>query len=155
MAMPSAPAPTSSAGGNTFVPTRVLVPVGIEDPVARFAAVHERLAAAKGERALGVVDGLAGFANLLPTSVLVRFARQQVETVDFTTSNVRGAPFHLYIAGARIEANYPLGPAGGHRLEPHADVLRRPARHGPPRRRGRGRRTPRCCATRWPRSSPR
>ena len=40
-------------------------------------------------------------------------ARQQVETVDFATSNVRGAPFQLYIAGARIEANYPIGPTGG------------------------------------------
>ncbi len=52
-------------------------------------------------------------ANLLPTSVSVRLARQQVETVDFATSNVRGAPFPLYIAGARIEANYPIGPTGG------------------------------------------
>ena len=55
----------------------------------------------------------AGFANLLPTSVAVRLARQQVETVDFATSNVRGAPFPLFIAGARILANYPIGPTGG------------------------------------------
>ena len=33
--------------------------------------------------------------------------------MDFTTSNVRGAPFDLYIAGARIDANYPLGPVAG------------------------------------------
>jgi hypothetical protein len=45
--------------------------------------------------------------------VAVRLARQQVETVDFATSNVRGAPFPLYIAGARILANYPIGPTGG------------------------------------------
>ena len=36
-----------------------------------------------------------------------------METVDFTTSNVRGAPFPLYIAGARILANYPVGPCAG------------------------------------------
>ena len=60
-----------------------------------------------------VVSSVAGIANLLPTSVAVRFARQQVETVDFTTSNVRGAPFPLYIAGARILANYPVGPCAG------------------------------------------
>jgi diacylglycerol O-acyltransferase len=45
--------------------------------------------------------------------VVVRLARQQVETVDFATSNVRGAPFPLYIAGARILANHPIGPTGG------------------------------------------
>ena len=33
-------------------------------------------------------------------------------TVDFTTSNVRAAPFDLFIAGALIEATYPLGPLG-------------------------------------------
>ena len=42
-----------------------------------------------------------------------RFARQQIETVDFATSNVRGAPFDLYVAGAKIVANYPMGPTGG------------------------------------------
>jgi hypothetical protein len=36
-----------------------------------------------------------------------------VQSVDFTTSNVRGAPFDLYIAGARIDANFPLGPLAG------------------------------------------
>ena len=40
-------------------------------------------------------------------------ARAQVEPVDFTTSNVRGAPWPLYIAGALIEGNFPLGPVAG------------------------------------------
>jgi len=89
------------------------VPAGIEDPVERFEAIRARLDATKHERAVGLIDGLAGLANLLPTSVAVRLARQQVETVDFATSNVRGAPFPLFIAGARILANYPIGPTGG------------------------------------------
>ena len=111
--MPVSTRSDASAGGNAFTPTRVLLPVGIEDPRARFAAIRERLQATKHERAVGVVGGLAGLANLLPTSVAVRLARQQVETVDFATSNVRGAPFPLFIAGARILANYPIGPTGG------------------------------------------
>ena len=102
-----------SSGGNAFTPTRVLLPVGIEDPQARFTAIREQLDATKHERAMSVVGSLAGVANLLPTSVSVRMARQQVETVDFATSNVRGAPFPLFIAGARIEANFPVGPTGG------------------------------------------
>ncbi|MEO6317698.1 MAG: wax ester/triacylglycerol synthase family O-acyltransferase [Acidimicrobiales bacterium] len=111
--MPVSTRTDASAGGNAFTPTRVLLPVGIEDPRARFTAIRERLEATKHERAMGIVGGLAGVANLLPTSVAVRLARQQVETVDFATSNVRGAPFPLFIAGARILANYPIGPTGG------------------------------------------
>lgn len=113
MAMPVSTRTDRSAGGNSFVPTRVLVPAGIEDPAERFAAVHAALTATKGEKAIGLVEGLAGVANMLPTSVLVRFARQQVETVDFTTSNVRAANFDLYIGGALILGNYPIGPLGG------------------------------------------
>ena len=113
ISMPVSTRKDGSAGGNSFTPTRVLVPVGIEDPAERFAAIRERLDTTKREKAMGLVSGVAGVANLLPTSVAVRFARQQVETVDFTTSNVRGAPFPLYIAGARILANYPVGPCAG------------------------------------------
>ena len=87
--------------------------MAIDDPVEHFVAVCERLARTKGERAFAVLEGLAGLANVLPTSVLVRMARQQVETIDFTTSNVRGGPIPLYIAGGLIEANYPLGPLAG------------------------------------------
>jgi WS/DGAT/MGAT family acyltransferase len=113
IAMPVSTRTDRSAGGNAFSPSRALVPAGIEDPAERFAAIRERLDVTKKERALGLVDGLAGVMNVLPTSVLVRFARQQVETVDFATSNVKAAPFDLYIAGALIEANYPMGPTGG------------------------------------------
>jgi WS/DGAT/MGAT family acyltransferase len=113
ISMPISTRSDASAGGNSFTPTRVLVPAGIEDPVARFEEVHARLSGIRQERALSFVDGFAGFANLLPTSAVVRLARQQVETVDFAASNVRGAPFPLYIAGARMEGNFPVGPTGG------------------------------------------
>jgi WS/DGAT/MGAT family acyltransferase len=113
ISMPVSTRTDRSAGGNAFTPARLLVPAGLEHPVERFDAIRARLDATKRERALGFANNLAGLVNLLPTSLLVRFARQQVETVDFATSNVRGAPFELFIAGARIEANYPMGPTGG------------------------------------------
>ncbi|MCB1015631.1 MAG: DUF1298 domain-containing protein [Acidimicrobiales bacterium] len=113
MAMPVSTRSDRSSGGNAFAPSRVLVPVAIDDPVQHFAEVRERLDRTKAERAFSVLEGLAGLMNVLPTSVLVRAARAQTETVDFTTSNVRGAPLPLYIAGGRIEANYPLGPLAG------------------------------------------
>jgi WS/DGAT/MGAT family acyltransferase len=112
--MPVSTRTKGSTDANAFTPTRVLLPASPDlDPETRMNTIRERLGTTKGERAIGLAAGLAGVMNVLPTSVLVRFARQQVETVDFATSNVRGAPFDLYIAGAKIEANYPMGPTGG------------------------------------------
>ena len=51
-----------SAGGNAFSFSRLVVPAGIEDPAARFAAAHERLNVAKRERALGLFQD-AGHAE--------------------------------------------------------------------------------------------
>jgi diacylglycerol O-acyltransferase / wax synthase len=103
-----------SAGGNAFAPTRALVPAGSKDPVERFEGVRAALSVTKSEQGLGSAEALIGVLNaLLPTSVLVNFARQQVETVDFATSNLRGAPWDLFIAGAEILGNHPMGPTGG------------------------------------------
>lgn len=117
MAMPvstrRASGATSTSGANSFTPTRVLVPAGIVDPALRFDAVRSALRVDRGERALGSVSRLVGMLSVLPAPVLTRVARQQVGTVDFTTSNLRGAPFPLYVAGARIEANHPVGPMAG------------------------------------------
>jgi WS/DGAT/MGAT family acyltransferase len=113
ISMPVSTRTDRSMGGNAFTPARLLVPVGLTDPVERFAAIRDRLTVTKGERSLTMASSFAGLVNMLPTSVLVRFARQQTETVDFATSNVRGAPFDLYVGGAKILGNYPMGPTGG------------------------------------------
>src|SRR5207302_8365122 len=105
ISMPVSRRGDGSAGGNAFSPTRVLVPTGEMATRERFAIVHERLAVTKGERALGAIDAMAGLLNGLPTSLLTRVARQQVETVDFAASNVRAADFELYVAGALVLAN--------------------------------------------------
>jgi hypothetical protein len=113
MAMPMSTRDDKSAAGNAFSLTRSLVPIDVTDPVKHLEAVHERLAATRGEKAFQVLDQLAGVMNVLPTSALVAAARHQAETVDFTTSNLRGAPFPLYFGGARIIENYPVGPLAG------------------------------------------
>ena len=112
MSMPVSTRTSRAPGGNAFTPTRVLVPLAA-DPRQRFATIHDRLTVTKTERALGLTSSLAGLVNLLPHPILVRLAHQQVMTVDFATSNVRAAPFDLYIAGALMEANFPLGPVAG------------------------------------------
>jgi hypothetical protein len=59
---------------------------------------------------MGAVSGLA---NLLPTSVVTGIARSQAAAVDFATSNVRGAPIEVYVAGGKALAAYPMGPVAG------------------------------------------
>jgi WS/DGAT/MGAT family acyltransferase len=113
MAMPISTRGADDDGSNAFIPSRMLVPVGIEDPVARFQAVQARIAATRREPGLSIAPSLAGLLHNLPAAVLLKAARQQVGTVDFTTSNVRGAPFELYVAGAKIVGNHPLGPMAG------------------------------------------
>jgi hypothetical protein len=113
MTMPVNKRTDKSAGGNAFSPARALVPTGDMTPRERFGAIHGRLGVSKSERALDVVEGLAGVLNGLPTSVLTRVARQQVETVDFAASNLRAADFELYVAGALVLANHPMGPTAG------------------------------------------
>lgn len=113
MAMPISTRTDRSAGGNSFVPTRVLVPAGIEDPTERFREVSRRVAALKQERALSLTDTFATVLTSLPTELVVRVAQSQAATVDFAASNVRGAPFDLFIAGAHVDSNHPMGPTAG------------------------------------------
>jgi diacylglycerol O-acyltransferase / wax synthase len=113
MAMPVSTRTGRAVGGNAFTPTRALVPAGVEDPARRFTMVRDRLAALKAEPGVGLIERVLGVANGLPVAALTAVARQQAQTVDFTASNVRGAPFDLYVGGARVEVNYPLGPLAG------------------------------------------
>lgn len=101
-----------AGGGNAFVPTRVVVPTGAVSPAERFASVRHLLSSTRSTPALGMADTLAGVVNLLPASVVTGVVRHQASAVDFTASNVRGAPFALFVAGARMEVTYPIGPLG-------------------------------------------
>ncbi len=102
---------TSGSGGNAFSLARFEVPTG-EMPVGeRFGTIVERTSVAKS--ATTGLDGLAALVAAIPTPVLARVARQQSQSVDFATSNVRAAPVKVYIAGGAIEANYPVGPLLG------------------------------------------
>lgn len=112
VAVPVSTRVDSSFGGNAFVPARVLVPAPA-DPVERFAAAHELLSAARSDRSLGMVESLAGLLRALPPAVITPLARQQVSAVDLAASNLRGSPVELFVAGAAVLANYPMGPTAG------------------------------------------
>lgn len=111
ISMPVSTRKAKSSGGNSFTPTRVLVPL-IADPRQRLLQTHERLDTTKREQSLTMAGPLAALASLVPPSLLIRLARQQVATVDFAVSNLRAAPMDLFIAGSLMEGNYPIGPLG-------------------------------------------
>ena len=94
-------------GGTLLVPTA-------EMPLPeRFAAVNEILQSARNGSSNGSLEAIATVSTMLPTSVITRLARAQAETVDFATSNVRGAGVPLFVGGAKLLENYPVGPLGG------------------------------------------
>ena len=98
---------------NAFTLARMLVPtsdIGISE---RFKHIQEATDTARAASGQASLNALAGVTAALPTSLLVRIARQQTETVDFSTSNVRGSAVPLYLAGARVDENYPIGPTAG------------------------------------------
>jgi hypothetical protein len=104
---------TESSGANAFTLGRMLVPTGKMPIAERFALIHELSTATKHQSGGPSLDSLAGISAGLPTSVITRLARQQTQTVDFATSNVRGAPVPMYAAGAQLLHNYPVGPLSG------------------------------------------
>ncbi|MEY2627267.1 MAG: hypothetical protein RJB08_1026 [Actinomycetota bacterium] len=104
---------TDESSSNAFTLVRLLVPTGDMPITERFAAIHELATTVRAGSDGASLDTLAGLGSALPNSVLTRVARAQSQTVDFATSNVRGAGVPLYIGGARILANHPVGPLGG------------------------------------------
>lgn len=104
---------TDNSGANAFTLARMLVPTSEMPLPERFNAINEILNAAREGSSSGSLEAIATFSAALPTSVVTRLARAQAETVDFATSNVRGAGVPLYVAGAKMLENYPVGPLGG------------------------------------------
>lgn len=113
VSMPVSTRHDRSVGGNAFSPTQTLVPTGDMEATERFERIHEILNGVKAERAIGSLEGAANAASLLPSVALVRTGQHLASSVDFVCSNVRAAPFDLFIGGALMEANYPLGPLAG------------------------------------------
>ena len=104
---------TETSGGNAFSLVKMLVPTAPMPIDERFMAIREIVEAARERSAGAGLDTIAALAAALPTSLVTRLARQQAQTVDFATSNVRASPIPMYLAGAELLEHYPVGPLGG------------------------------------------
>jgi diacylglycerol O-acyltransferase / wax synthase len=100
-------------GSNSFSLARFLVPTGEMAVKDRFHQIETATQAAREQASDGSLSQMAALAGTMPTPLLLKLARSQASGVDFATSNVRAAPFPVYIAGARILQNHPIGPLAG------------------------------------------
>ncbi len=101
-------------GGNSFTPTRFAAPAGPMAPAARFTLISEAMAEKRAQvSGAGALSGLAGLANLLPTSLVTSIARRQAAGMDFATSNLRSSKRHYYMSGAKVTDSYAFGPLAG------------------------------------------
>jgi diacylglycerol O-acyltransferase len=104
---------SEGSGSNAFSLARMLVPTSDMPIGERFNWIQAAAGAARESNATASLETLAAVASTLPTSLITRLARQQSQTIDFATSNVRGSPVPLFVAGAEILQNYAVGPLAG------------------------------------------
>jgi len=104
---------SEASGANAFSLVRLLIPTGEMSIADRFEAIQLATSTARSGSSAASLDTLAAVASTLPTSLVTRLARTQAQTVDFATSNVKGSPIPMYLAGAKMLENYPVGPLGG------------------------------------------
>lgn len=103
----------SALGGNHFTPARFLVPLTIKDPAERIVEIRRLTNEIRAEPAVQLTDALAGILNQLPTTITTALFGSMLKGADFVTSNVPGAQFPIYSAGAELERMYAFAPLAG------------------------------------------
>ncbi len=107
------------AMGNKVSSMLTSLATDVDDPMDRLKVVHECMSEAKEQQKAIGADTLQEWTEFAAPAVLGRAARlySRMKWADshrplfnVTISNVPGPPFPLYSAGARLLANYPIGP---------------------------------------------
>lgn len=99
--------------GNQFSPSRIEVPADLHDPIATMTAVRRIVDQLKREPALSLTEPLAGIISRLPTTITTNTFGAMLRGIDFTTSNVPGPPFPVFVAGSEVLAQFAFGPMAG------------------------------------------
>ena len=86
------------------------LPIGITDPVKRFAEVRRRVEERKAHPATEHLPLAAEVLAVLPRPLYRSVAYQSSKGIDLIVTNVPGVPVTRYLAGAEIEAAYPFAP---------------------------------------------
>ena len=98
--------------GNKVAAIYAPLPIGLEDPIARFRAVHEAMSGLKESGQAVGAETITALADFAPPTILSQAARIQTVQRFFnvTVTNVPGPQFPLYLLGRRLAHLYPLVP---------------------------------------------
>ena len=105
--------------GNQVASMLTTLATDIDDPAERLQAISAGTKEAKEQQQVIGADLLQNWAEFAAPALAGRAARLYSRTrmadrhrplFNVTISNVPGPPFPLYSAGARLVANYPMGP---------------------------------------------
>ncbi len=97
------------ASGNRFTGVTIAAPLGEADPAERIRQVRSQVIARRAEPALDVIARLAPALSLLPDEALAEVI-ERITPPDVQASNVPGYAQETFLAGARVERQYALGP---------------------------------------------
>jgi diacylglycerol O-acyltransferase len=98
--------------GNKVSAMYAPLPIALEDPIARFRAVHEAMRGLKESGQAVGADVLTSLADFAPPTILSQAARLQTmqRFFNLTVTNVPGPQFKLYLMGRPLRRLYPLVP---------------------------------------------
>ncbi|HYB46596.1 MAG TPA: wax ester/triacylglycerol synthase family O-acyltransferase [Streptosporangiaceae bacterium] len=97
------------ASGNRFAGVTIAAPLGEPDPAERIRLIREQVIARRSEPAIDVIGQIAPVLNLLPDEAL-QSVFERITPPDIQASNVPGYTQETFLAGARVDRQYGMGP---------------------------------------------
>jgi diacylglycerol O-acyltransferase / wax synthase len=97
------------ASGNRFTGVSIAAPMSEPDPAERIRQIRAQVIARRSEPAIDVIGRLAPVLNLLPDETLLEVT-ERITPPDIQASNVPGYAQETFLAGARVDRQYALGP---------------------------------------------
>jgi WS/DGAT/MGAT family acyltransferase len=98
--------------GNKVSAMSAPLPIGLEDPIARYRAIHDAMRGLKESGQAVGAEMITSLADFAPPTILAQAARLQTVQRFFnvTVTNVPGPQFPLYLLGRPLCRLYPLVP---------------------------------------------
>jgi diacylglycerol O-acyltransferase / wax synthase len=100
------------ASGNRFAGVTIAAPMSEPDPAERMRLIRYQVVARRSEPAIDVIGRLAPVLSILPDAVLLPIAGR-ITSADVQASNVPGYAEETFLAGAKVERQYGMGPLPG------------------------------------------